>query len=85
MYFSFILYQPNFHTGLCDWKVSLWVCGFLFLELVCVLSEMDVSEEAQAGPVSAEKQPCLSLTSALSSLGIRQCSYTDVPLLCLRS
>lgn len=36
-----------------------------------MLSERDVSEEAEAGPVSAEKQLCLSLTSALSSLGIR--------------
>lgn len=50
-----------------------------------MLSEMDVSEEAQAGPVSSGKQPHLSLTTALSSLGIRQHSYTYVPLLCLRS
>lgn len=55
VYFSFILYHSHFQTALYDWKLDLWVCGFLLLELVCVLSEMDVSEEAQAGPVSAEK------------------------------
>lgn len=60
MYFSFIFYQPNFQTALCDWKLDLWLCGILLLELVCLLSEMDVSEEAQAGPISAENQPCLS-------------------------
>lgn len=47
IHFSFILHHPNFQTALYELKLDLWVSGFLLLELVCVLSEMDVSEEAR--------------------------------------